>query len=212
LTTLLSFRRALLVGAFAIAGVTLLQGCVPVIVAGGVGATALMASDRRTAGTYIDDESIEWKVADRMRKHFGTINNINVTSYNRTMLLTGEVQDEGVRAEAQRLAGTVTNVRAVVNELVVAPPSTLSSRSNDTTITANIKARFVNNKVFSPNHVKIVTEAGVAFLLGVVTHAEGDHAAEIARTSRGVSKVVKVFEYTDENRSHHGNGFPPEAP
>jgi len=198
-TALLFPRRALLVGALAIASVTLLQGCFPVIAIGGVGATALMAADRRTTGAYVDDEAIEWKISDLIRKNFGTLNHITVTSYNRNVLLTGEVQDENVRAEAQRLAGTIENVRAVVNELTIGPVSSFSSRSSDTTTTANVKARFLNNKVFSPNHIKIVTEAGVVFLLGIVTQAEGEQAAEIARTSKGVTKVVKVFEYVSEN-------------
>ncbi|MCL2162380.1 MAG: BON domain-containing protein [Betaproteobacteria bacterium] len=221
-TALFSARRALLVSAFAIASLTLLQGCVPVMFAG-FGAGALMVTDRRTSGTYVEDESIEWKVSDLIRKNFGSHNHVRATSYNRNVLLTGEVQDENVRAEAQRLAGTVANVRTVVNELVIGPASSFSSRSNDAAITSNVKARFVNNKVFSPTHVKVVTEAGVVFLLGIVSRTEGDHASEIASTSKGVKKVVRVFEFVDESeavnsRSSHGNeysdegGFPPEAP
>ena len=210
-------RHALLVGACAIALATLLQGCVPVMFAG-IGATALIVTDRRTTGTYVDDETIELKTANLIRQHFGTLNHVNVTSYNRNVLLTGEVQDESASAEIQRLAGTVTNVRAVVNELVVAPPSSFASRSNDTAITGNVKARFLNNKVFTPNHVKVVTEAGVVFLLGIVTQAEAEHAAEITRTSSGVRKVVKVFEYIGENDAraaigrNNGPDSPPEAP
>ncbi len=217
-TSLLSARRALLAGAFAIAGVTLLQGCFPAV-AVGVGATALVAADRRTAGTYVDDKPIEWKVSNLIRKNFGTLNHVNVTSYNRNVLLTGEVQDDGVRAEVERLAGTVGGVRAVVNELVVGPPSPRSSRANDSAITANVKARFLNNGVFSPNHVKIVTEAGVVFLLGIVTQAESERASEIASESKGVKKVVRVFEFIDENeaqaldaRKNEDSNFPPEAP
>lgn len=217
-TTLSSARRALLVGTFAIAGVTLLQGCFPVM-AVGIGASALMAADRRTTGTYVDDESIEWKVSDLIRNHFGTINHVNVISYNRNVLLTGEVQNESVSAEMQRLAGTIQNVRAVANELVVAPPSTLTSRSNDSAISTNVKSRFLSNKAFSANHIKVVTEAGTVFLLGIVTHAESDAAAEVARTSKGVKRVVKVFEYIGESeaqavdaRDNNTSGSPPEAP
>jgi len=216
LPALFSAHRALLVGAFAIACVTLLQACVPLMFAG-VGAGALVVADRRTTGTYLDDESIELKTSNLVRQHFGTINHVNVTSYNRNVLLTGEVQDESVRAEVQRLAGTIANVRAVVNELVIGPPSTFPARSNDTGITTNVKARFVNNKVFSVNHIKVVTEANVVFLLGIVTREEGDHAAEIARTSKGVRKVVKVFEYIGENEAQafdarNNTDSPPEAP
>ena len=224
-TALLEARRASLIGAFAIALVILLQGCaalVPVMFIGGIGTAALTAADRRSAGTILEDETIEWKVADLVRKNFGTHNNINAVSYNRNVLLTGEVRDERTRLEAQRLAGTVKGVRAVVNELVVGPASPLTGRANDTAITTNIKSRFLPSAEFSANHVKVVTEAGVVFLLGIVTRTEGHHAAEIARNSRGVRKVVKVFEYIGEkeaqaldardNSDFAPSDFPPEAP
>ncbi|MCL2875229.1 MAG: BON domain-containing protein [Betaproteobacteria bacterium] len=221
LPPLFSVRRALLAGAFAIAGITLLQGCIPVMFAG-VGAGALMVSDRRTTGTYVDDEAIEQKASNLISQNFGTANHVNVTSYNRNVLLTGEVQDEQVKAEVQRLTGTVANVNAVVNELNVGPPSSFSSRTSDTVITGRVKARFLNNGVFSPNHIKIVTEAGVVFLLGVVTHAEAEKATEIASTSdSSVKRVVRVFEYisekdakTRESRddTNTDSNSPPEAP
>lgn len=207
-------RRALLLGAFALAGAALLQGCFP-LVAVGIGAGAVMIADRRTSGAYVDDESIEWKAADTVRKHFGTLNHVVVTSYNRNVLLTGEVQNDNARAEAERLVRGVANVRSVVNELVVGPASSLTDRSNDSLITSNVKTRFLNNAQFSFNHIKVVTEAGVVFLLGLVTHAEGNQAAEIARTSRGVKRVVKVFEYVGENEAQKidsTSASPPEAP
>jgi osmotically-inducible protein OsmY len=215
-TALPSARRTLLAGMFVIAGLPLLQGCFPLMVAG-IGTTAFVAADRRTTGAVVDDEAIEWKAADLLRRHFGTLNHINTTSYNRNVLLTGEVQDENVRTEAERLVGTVSNVRAVINELVIAPPSGLTSRSNDSVITANVKARFLPNKVFSANRVKVVTEAGTVFLLGIVTQAEGDHAAEIASTSKGVKKVVRVFEHINEGEAkaldtRNNDSSPPEAP
>ncbi|MDR3213718.1 MAG: BON domain-containing protein [Azoarcus sp.] len=193
-----SVRRPLMLGAFVLASATLLQGCFP-LVAVGIGAGAVMVADRRTSGSYVDDEAIEWKVADTVSKHFGSLNHINVTSYNRNVLLTGEVQNESTRTEMQRLAWSVANVRSVVNELVVGPPSSLGARSNDALTTSNVKTRFLNSGQFSFNHIKVVTEAGAVFLLGIVTHAEGNQAAEIARTSRGVTRVVKVFEYIGEN-------------
>ncbi|MDR2030778.1 MAG: BON domain-containing protein [Azoarcus sp.] len=194
---MLSGCRALLLGTLLAAGVPLLQGCFP-IVAAGIGAGAVMIADRRTSGTYIDDESIELKAASLVHQHFGGINHINITSYNRNVLLTGEVQNEDVRERVQRLVGGMINVRAVVNELNIGSPSQMSARGNDVLITSNIKTRFVGNGSFAANHIKIVTEAGTVFLLGLVTRAEGDAAAEIARTSKGVSKVVKVFEYISE--------------
>jgi len=219
-TALLSARRALLAGALAIASITLLQGCFPAVVVG-VGATAMVAADRRTSGTYVEDQSIEWKVSNLMRKNFGTLNRIYVISYNRNVLLAGEVQNENVRAEAERLAGTVQNVRSVVNELDVGPVPAFWPRRNDDAITANVKARFLNNGVFAPNHVKVFTVKEVVFLLGIVTSAEADEAARIASESKGVKKVVKVFEYIGENEAQaidtrnageDNNGFPPEAP
>ena len=217
LSPLSSTRRTLLVGAFTIAGITLLQGCFPVMFAG-VGAGALMAADRRTTGAYVDDEAIELKASNLISQKFGTTNHVNVTSYNRNVLLTGEVQDEEVKAEVQRLTSTVANVNAVANELNVAPPSSFSSRTSDTLITSRVKARFVNNGVFSPNHVKIVTEAGVVFLLGIVTQAESEKAAEIARNSDSrIKKVVRVFEFISENeaktrRDSNDTNSPLEAP
>ena len=218
-TALLSARRALLAGALAIASITLLQGCFPAVVIG-VGATAMVAADRRTPGTYVEDQSIEWKVSNLIRKHFGTLNRVYVISYNRNVLLAGEVQNENVRAEAERLAGTVQNVRSVVNELDVGTVPAFWQRRNDDAITANVKARFLNNGVFAPNHVKVFTVKEVVFLLGIVTNAEADEAARIASESKGVKRVVKVFEIIDEDKAQaidtrndqSDNSFPPEAP
>jgi len=216
-TSLFSVRRAVLLGAFFAAAVPLLQGCFP-LVAGGVVAGAVMIADRRTSGAYVDDQSIEMKVGNLIKKHFGSLNHVNVTSYNRNVLLTGEVQDEHAHAEIQRLAGTVANVRAVTNELVIAPPSSLGNRTNDTAISTNVKTRFLNSGKFHANHIKVVTEARSVFLLGIVTRAEGDEAAELARTSGGVEKVIKVFEYIDANpvevldRTDANRNDPPEAP
>jgi osmotically-inducible protein OsmY len=217
-------RRALLRGAFIAACLPVLQGCFPLI-AVGIGAGAVMIADRRTSGAYLEDESIEWRTKSLFSQHFGTLNHINATSYNRNLLLTGEVESDNVRAEAQRLAATVPNVRSIVNELIVGPASTMSARSNDSLITTNVKTRFVDGSKFSANHVKIVTEAGTVFLLGIVTRNEGDAAADIARASKGVNKVVKVFEYIGEgdaqridetNRTNPppatSDDTPPEAP
>lgn len=190
-------RRMLVLGLLAAGTVPLLQGCFPVV-ATGVGAGAMMISDRRSSGTYVEDEAIEWKGSNRLREHFGTLNHINVTSYNRNVLLTGEVQNDTVRAEAERLLAGVENVRGIINELAVGPASAMTARANDGLITSNIKARFVDGQSFAANHVKVVTEANVVFLMGLVTRAEADAASEIARTSQGVRKVVRVFEYISE--------------
>lgn len=193
-------RRRLLLGLAAASALPLLQGCFP-IVATGVGAGAAMISDRRTSGSYVEDEAIEWKVASRIRERFGDSVHINVTSYNRNVLLTGEVPNDTVRAELDRIVAGVENVRGVINEAVVGPNSTLTARGNDALITSNVKARFVDAQRFSAHNVKVVTEANVVFLLGVVTRTEADAAAEVARTSKGVRKVVRVFEYISDEEA-----------
>jgi len=174
------------------AAVTLLQGCFPLAVTG-VGAAALMASDRRTTGTYIEDEGIEWKVIGKVRSFAGA--HVNATSFNRRVLLTGQAPNEDARKQLEEAVRSIENVKEVTNELQVAGASSIASRGNDALVTSNVKARMVNNGKFSPQHVKVITEAGVVYLMGVVSPQEGDAAVEIARTTSGVNRVVKVFEY-----------------
>ena len=193
-------RRMLLLGIGAAALLPMLQGCFPVV-ATGVSAGAAMVSDRRTSGTYVEDEGIEWKVSSRIRERFGNSDHVNVTSYNRNVLLTGEAPSDSVRAELDRIVAGVEHVRGVINEVVVGPNSSLTARGNDALITSNVKARFVDAQRFSAHNVKVVTEANVVFLLGIVTRAEADAAAEVARTSQGVRKVVRVFEYISDEEA-----------
>ncbi|NMG33429.1 BON domain-containing protein [Azoarcus sp. TTM-91] len=193
-------RRTLMLGLLAVGSLPLLQGCFPVV-AGGAVAGAAIATDRRTSGAYVEDQGIEWKASSRLKERFGDAIHINVTSYNRNVLLTGEVPNDSVRAEIERIAAGVENVRGIINEAVVAGNSSLTARGNDTLITSNVKARFVDSQRFSANHVKVVTEANVVFLLGLVTRAEADAASEIARTSQGVRKVVRVFEYISDDEA-----------
>lgn len=171
----------------------MLQGCFPLAVTG-VGAAALMASDRRTTGMYIEDESIEWRAVGKLREGFPGAH-VNATSFNRRVLLTGEAPTEDMKKKIEEAVRTIQNVKEVTSELQVAGASSLASRGNDALITSNVKARMVNNGKFSPQHVKVVTEAGVVHVMGLVTPEEGDAAVEIARTTGGVSRVVKVFEY-----------------
>jgi osmotically-inducible protein OsmY len=177
-----------------------LSGCVP-IVAGGIGAGILMAEDRRTTGTYLMDEEIELKAALRIRENHGANTHVNVTSFNRQVLLTGEVPDAAVRAKVEEITLGVPNVRAVKNELIIAGVSGFTARTNDGYITAKVKARYLDDRAevkrFSAHHVKVVTEAGTVFLMGLVKRDEGNAAAEIAARTGGVMKVVKVFEYMD---------------
>jgi osmotically-inducible protein OsmY len=166
--------------------VPLLGGCVGAAVVG-AGAGALMIVDRRASEVYIADQGLELRTASRISEKYGDKVHVNVTSYNRMLLLTGEVPTAEIKAD-------VDDVKSISNELAIAGPSSFGVRSNDSYITSKVKARFIDANKFSANVVKVVTEAGVVFLLGIVTQAEADAAVEIARTTGGVLKVVRVFE------------------
>jgi osmotically-inducible protein OsmY len=177
----------------ALALVPLLQACVP-LVAAGAGATALMAQDRRTTGIYVEDENIEIKCLGRLHDIRGI--HVSATSFNRRVLLTGEVPDEATKKRVQEAIRTIPSVREVVDETQIAGASSLASRGNDALITSNVKALMVNNgNRFSPMHIKVLTEANVVYLMGLVSPAEGEAAADVARRAQGVARVVKVFEY-----------------
>ena len=186
--------QRLLLAAALLAAVPFLQSCAPIAVAG-AGAAALVAADRRTTGTYVEDEEIEWKVVGKMRESRFAAAHVNATSYNRRVLLTGEAPDEAMKKQIEEAVRSITNVREVTNELQVAGASSLASRGSDALVTSNVKARMVNNAKFSVHNIKVVTEAGVVYLMGLVTPEEGDAAVEIARTTSGVARVVKAFEY-----------------
>lgn len=172
-----------------------LPGCAPVLIGAGAAGALSMSEDRRSSGAQLDDQSIEWRAASRIGERFGSKAHVNVTSYNRAVLLTGEVSDERMRTEVDSLVRGVPSVQVVTNELVVAELTSLGSRTTDSYITSKIKTRFLDAAKFNALHVKVVTEAGVVYLLGTVTQKESDDAVEIARTTGGVRKVVKTFEY-----------------
>ncbi|HEU4441513.1 MAG TPA: BON domain-containing protein, partial [Burkholderiales bacterium] len=183
-----------------LASLALLPGC-PALIAGGGLAAFSALEDRRTTGTQIEDQGIESRAATRIGERFKESAHVNVAVFNRAVLLTGEAWDEATRDEVGKIAASVPNVRSVTNEVQVSGLSSATSRANDTTLTAKVRGRFLNAKEFSPLHVKVVTESGVVYLLGLVTEAEGEAATELARTTSGVRKVVKVFDYcraTDE--------------
>ena len=182
------------------AAATLLAGCFPAAVVG-VGAGALMVADRRITETYLADEAIEMRAASRVGEKFGTETHVNVTSYNRMLLLTGEVPTAEAKAELGKIMATVPNVKSVSNEVLVAPASTIAGRSTDTYTTSKVKARFVDYNKFAANKVKVVTEWGTVFLLGLVTQREADEAVDIARTTGGVQKVVRLFEIIPEDEA-----------
>lgn len=201
-------RLALLV--LAAVATPLLSGCFGAA-AVGVGAGALMIGDRRLTETYLADEGIEIRAANRIAEKFGDRAHVNVTSYNRSVLLTGEVPDAAAKAEAEKIASGVPNVKAISNELEVAGVSSLSARSNDAFITSKVKGRFLDSQQFSVNHVKVVTESGVVYLLGMVAKREADAAVEIARTTGGVRKVVRVFEIVSEDEIRRLDNRPAAA-
>jgi len=176
---------------------TQLTGCFPVV-AGGVAATGVMAADRRTSGTYIEDQSIEIKAHKNIVDNIGSANiHVNVTSFNRNVLLTGEAIDAAAKAKAETVAKTIDNVKTVTNELVIDENSKMTERNNDTYITSKVKGRMIKENKFPANYVKVVTEISTVYLMGLVTHKEADDAVEIARGTDGVQKVVKLFEYMD---------------
>lgn len=171
-----------------------LQGCFPVVAAG-VGTGVSMIQDRRTSGAYVEDEAIEDKAQGALGKRYKDNVHLNVTSYNRSVLITGEVPSEAVKADIGKLAGGIENVRTVHNELAVSGVSSLTSRGSDSLVTSNVKIRFMQDKRFNAEHVKVITENGTVYLLGLVSHAEADIATEIASTTSGVMRVVRLFEY-----------------
>jgi len=200
-----SIRKPLAWAALSIGTLVAAQGCIPVIV-GGTGMAVAMVSDRRSSGTYLEDEGIEWKAGKWINERLGDKVHANATSFNRKLLITGEAFNEASRDEAGRLAAAVDNVREVVNELRIAPTSTFGARSNDSYISSKVKARFVDQKDFHIQQVKVITEAGTVYLMGLVSRQEGDAATEIARTTNGVQKVVRVFEYISEDEARRLDG------
>ncbi|MEO6562517.1 MAG: BON domain-containing protein [Nitrosospira sp.] len=175
-----------------------LPGCALLLATGvvsGVGAGVAVSQDRRTGGSFVEDEGIEMRGGQRISEKFGGNVHVNVTSFNRNVLLTGEVPSENIKKEIGDLVMGVENVRNITNEIAVAGISPFMSRSNDALITSKVKGRFMDAGKFQINHVKVVTENSVVYLLGLVKRDEAQSAVEIASSTTGVKKVVKVFEY-----------------
>lgn len=186
-------RTALLLGVAAL--VPLLQGCPAVLVAG-VGTAAMVADDRRTTGVFVEDQNIELKVANEVSKKYGKTNGVDVrgTSFNRFVLLNGEVPSEEIRNDIGALAAAVENVRNVQNEIQVGPPTTTQQKAADSATTSKVKTNLVRSRDVQANHVKVLTRDNVVYLMGLLNAAEADAATEVARTTGGVEKVVRVFE------------------
>ena len=175
-----------------------LSACVPLVV-GGAAMSAMVAVDRRTSGAQLEDEGIELRGGSRLRDAFGDRAHLNITSYNRQVLLTGEVPTDAAKQQAEQVIARVENVKTIVNELVVAGNTTLVQRSSDVLITGKVKASLVDAKDLFAGAFKVVTERGTVFLMGRVTQQEADRATAIARQIDGVQRVVRIFEVIGED-------------
>ncbi|MCP4042294.1 MAG: BON domain-containing protein [Gammaproteobacteria bacterium] len=176
-----------------------MQGCATTAVATGAATGTVMMQDRRTTGTIVEDETIELKALDLTTKDqeiWGQAH-INTTSYNGIVLLTGETPTAAMRARMERLVRGINKVREIHNEITIAAPSSMLTRSSDTLITGKVKAKMLAEKDFNSIQIKVVTENGIIYLMGLVTRGEAEKATTIARSAAGVQKVVRLFEYID---------------
>jgi osmotically-inducible protein OsmY len=187
-----------------------LAGCAPLVV-GGAAMGALMVTDRRTSGAQIDDETIELRSGARLREAFGDTAHVNVNSYNRQVLLTGEVPNAAARQRAEQIVGGVDNVKGIVNELVVMGTTTLAERSVDVLVTGKVRASFVDASDLQATAFRVVTERGTVYLMGRVTAGEADRATQIARQISGVNKVVRVFEIISVDEARRAGMIQPGA-
>ena len=185
----------------------LLQGCAAVVV-GGAATGANVAHDRRTTGTFIEDEAIELKSLKALYsdEEVNKQTHINVTSFNTIVLVSGEAPTEELRQRVIDIVSNIDKVTHVHNEVAIAGPSSLMSRSGDTLITTKVKTKLIAEKNLDGTHVKVVTENGVVYLMGLVTREDGEKATEIARQTGGVQKVVKLFQYSQPREAQQEEG------
>ncbi len=176
---------------------TLLSACTPLLLTGAAVGGVMVATDRRSSGAQLEDQSIELKAQSRVGQ-LGSQGHISVVSYNRTALITGQVPTEAERVAVEQAVAGIENVRAVINELAVGANTSLTQRSSDTVISSRIKASFIDAPDLQSNALKVTTEAGVVFLMGIVTEREAGRATDLARSVDGVRKVVRVFEVVSE--------------
>ena len=190
--------RAAVLGLAMVSVAPWMSGCSPLVVSGAMVGGTLVALDRRTSGAQVEDEAIEFKGTLRVREIAGSGAHVNLTSYNRMVLITGEVPTADEVKKVEQAVSRLDNVRSVVNELAVAPASSLTTRSTDTVTTGRVKAAFIDTKDLQSNAIKVVTERGIVYLMGRVTPRESKLAAEVVRGVPGVQKVVRVFESITE--------------
>jgi osmotically-inducible protein OsmY len=189
--------RSIALSLAAVSAVGALSGCAAALIGGAMVGGTMMVIDRRTSGTQVEDQGIELKALVRVRE-LALPANITVTSYNRVALITGQVPREADKQAVEQAIGRIENVRGVFNELAVAEPASVSSRTNDSILSGRVKAAFVDAKDLQAPAAKVVTERGVVYLMGRVTEREANRFAEVARSQNGVQKVVKVFDVISE--------------
>jgi osmotically-inducible protein OsmY len=178
---------------------TSLTACVPLVIGGAAAGGSLVATDRRTSGAQLEDEGIELRGSSRLRSNLGERGHVNLTSYNRQVLLTGEVPTAQDKQLVEQIISRVENVSSVINELAVAGNSSLTQRSSDTLITGRVKAQLIDAPDLFSNAFKVVTERGTTYLMGRVTQREADRATNVVRSTSGVQKVIRIFDIISED-------------
>jgi osmotically-inducible protein OsmY len=212
-----SIRNGLLIVLAATALAASLSACAPLVL-GGAAVGAVMAYDRRTSGAQVDDEAIELRGASALRQALGERGHVNITSYNRQVLLTGEVPNEQAKQAAEQAVSKVDAVKGIVNELAVMANTTLAQRSNDTLVTGKVKATLLDDRSLYVGAFKVVTERGVVYLMGRVTQKEAERATQLTRNIGGVQRVVRIFEIISEDEARRlqpslgGSAPPAQAP
>ena len=177
--------------------VTMTSGCAPLIIGGAATAAVAMSEDRRSSGVFVDDENNENRALLKVKSRYGSQVHVNITSYNRQVLITGEAASEDIKRGVEEEVSSVPGIKRIFNEMAVGPQAGVIGVSNDTRLTTVVKTRFLEANRFQANHVKVVTEANVVYLMGIVKRAEADAAAQLASTTSGVARVVRLFEYLD---------------
>ena len=205
-----SLRRTGLALVVAGSALSALTACIPLLMGGAV-VTGLVAIDRRTTGTVVEDEGIELRAASRIRENVGERGHVNVTSYNRQVLLTGEVASAQDKQLAEQIVSGVDNVRHIVNELAVLGNSTLTQRSSDSLVTGRVKAALVDAKDLSASAFKITTERGTVYVMGRVTTREATRATEVISATAGVQRVVRILETISDDELARMSSTPPKA-
>lgn len=189
--------RRLGLGLLLAAMVGLMYGCAPLIIGGAATAAVAMSEDRRSSGVFVDDENNENRALLKVKSRFGSQVHVNITSYNRQVLITGEAASEDVKRGVEEEVSSVPGIKRIFNEMSVGPQAGVIAVSNDARLTTVVKTRFLEANRFQANHVKVVTEANVVYLMGIVKRSEADAAAQLASTTSGVARVVRLFEYLD---------------